>query len=150
MIDEAKIRQLVEEKLDSTGFFITELVVKQGNNIQVFIDGDHDVNIDDCIALSRHIESNLDREQEDFNLQVSSAGLDQPLKFVGQYVKNIGRKLSIDLNDGSNITGKLLAAGKENIQIQSETQKGRKIISGELVTITYDNITKAICLASFK
>jgi ribosome maturation factor RimP len=150
MIDEALISKLIEEKLGDGGLFVTELVVKQGNNIQVFIDSDHGVSVDDCIALSRHIESNLDREKEDFNLQVSSAGVDQPLKFARQYIKNIGRKLSIELNDGRNLTGALIAAGDEKIKIQTETKKGRKIIAGEMAEVNYNEIVKAICLISFK
>jgi len=150
MIDETLISKLIEDKLGDGGLFVTELVVKQGNNIQVFIDSDHGVSVDDCIALSRHIESNLDRDQEDFNLQVSSAGVDQPLKFARQYIKNIGRKLNIELSDGRNLTGALMAAGNEKIQIQTETKKGRKIVAGEMVEVNYSEIVKAICLISFK
>lgn len=150
MIDEALISKLIEEKLGDSGLFLTELLVKQGNNIQVFIDSDHGVSVDDCIALSRHIESNLDRDIEDFHLQVSSAGVDQPLKFARQYIKNIGRKLNIELSDGRNFTGALIAADNEKIKIQTETKKGRKIVAGELVDVNYHEIVKAICLVSFK
>jgi ribosome maturation factor RimP len=150
MIDEALIRKLIEEKLGESGLFVTELLIKQGNNIQVFIDGDHGVSVDDCIALSRHIESNLDRDKEDFSLQVSSAGVDQPLKFARQYIKNIGRKLNIELNDGRNLSGALIAADNEKIKIQTETKKGRKIVTGEMAEVNYNEIVKAICLISFK
>lgn len=150
MIDEGMIRKLVVEKLGETGTFLTDVVVKQGNSIHVFIDGDQGVTIDDCVALSRHIESNLNRDEEDFNLQVSSAGVDQPLKFARQYVKNIGRKLCIELKDGVLITGKLLAANNEKIQVQTEAKKGRKIIAGDTIEFNYTEIVKALCLISFK
>jgi ribosome maturation factor RimP len=150
MIDEGKIRKLAEEKLSEGGVFLTDVIVKHGNSIHVFIDGDQGVTIDDCVAISRHIESNLNRDEEDFNLQVSSAGVDQPLKFVRQYIKNIGRKLSVELKDGVAVTGKLLAADNEKIQLQTETQKGRKIITGETIEINYSEIVKALSLISFK
>lgn len=150
MIDEGMIRKLAEEKLGEAGTFLTDVVVKQGNSIHIFIDGDQGVTIDDCVALSRHIESNLNRDEEDFNLQVSSAGIDQPLKFARQYIKNIGRKLSIELKDGVAITGKLLAADNEKIQLQTETKKGRKIIAGDTIELNYTVIVKALCLISFK
>jgi ribosome maturation factor RimP len=150
MIDEKIIRDLVETKLSETSLFVTDLVVKQGNLIQIFIDGDQEVSIDDCVALSRHIESNLNRDEEDFTLQVSSAGVDQPLKSLRQYKKNIGRRLGIDLNDGTKISGKLLDAGVEKIQIETEIKKGHKILPGNTLEIDYQDITKAFCLVSFK
>ncbi|MBE0663147.1 MAG: ribosome assembly cofactor RimP [Bacteroidales bacterium] len=150
MIDERFIRKLAEEKLGESGVFLTDVIVKQGNSIHVFIDGDQGVTIDECVALSRHIESNLNREEEDFNLQVSTAGVDQPLKFARQYIKNIGRKLSIELKNGEAITGKLLAADNEKIQLQTETQKGRKTITGDTIELNYTEIVRALCLISFK
>lgn len=150
MIDEEVIRKLIEKRLAETALFVTELTIMQGNNIQVFIDGDQGVSINDCVALSRHIESNLDRDQEDFKLQVSSAGVDRPLQFPRQYVKNVGRRFSIELKDESNISGALLAAEKDKIQVQTEIKKGRKIIPGNIVEINYKDISIAICLTSFK
>ena len=150
MIEEFAIRKLIEEKLSGTGLFLTDLAVKQGNNIQVAIDGDQNVSIDDCIMLSRFIESNLNRENEDFNLEVSSAGVDQPLLSIRQYAKNIGRRMSISLANGSNISGKLLAADNEKIQLQTEIKKGRRILPGPVTELEYNEIVKAICLVSFK
>jgi len=150
MINEAAILKLIEEKLSQSELFVTEVNIKQGNNIQVFIDGDREVNIADCVALSRHIESNLNRDEEDFTLQVSSAGVDQPLKSVRQFLKNIGRKLNIELSDGENLTGKLLLADDQKIQVQTEIKKGHRIITGDTIEINHDNIAKAVCLISFK
>ena len=150
MINEERIRKLAEEKLGDSGLFLTSVLVKPGNSILVFIDGDHGVTIDDCVSLSRHIESSLDRDSEDFNLQVSSAGIDQPLQFPRQFVKNMGRRLSLSLHDGSTITGKLLLAGDDGIHIQTEEKKGRKIIPGKTQEFNYTEIAKALCLVSFK
>lgn len=150
MITEELITRLAEEKLSGSGFFLTGVEVKPGNNIQVFIDGDQSVTIADCATLSRYIESHLDRDNEDFNLKVSSAGVDQPLQFVRQYIKNVGRKISVELHDGKQITGVLLKAGEASIALQTETKKGRKIITGETIELNYKDINKAICLISFK
>lgn len=150
MINETTVRKLVEDRLNGTDFFLTDLMVKKDNTIHVFIDGDKGVNIDDCVALSRYIESNLDRDAEDFSLQVSSAGVDHALKFSRQYRKNIGRSLRIEKKDGSIFNGKLLDANDENIQVQTEIKKGRKLLPGEVLTIHYNEIAKAFCLVSFK
>jgi ribosome maturation factor RimP len=150
MIDEGALLKLTEEYLSQSGLFVAELTVKPGNNIMVSIDGDKEVSIDDCVALARFIESSLNRDEEDYNLQVSSAGVDQPLKTLRQYTKNIGRRLGIDLADGGNITGKLVSADSEKIQVQKEIKKGRKITSGDIVELDYAGITKAVCLVSFK
>lgn len=150
MITEELITRLAEEKLSGSGFFLTGVEVKPGNNIQVFVDGDQGVTIADCASLSRYIESQLDRDHEDFNLKVSSAGVDQPLQFTRQYIKNVGRKISVELHDGKQITGMLLKAGETSIELQTETQKGRRIITGETIALNYIDINKAICLISFK
>jgi ribosome maturation factor RimP len=150
MIETELIRKLAEEKLSGTDLFLVDAEVKSGNNIQVLIDGRHDVTIDDCIAVSRHIESALDREQEDFNLQVSSAGIDKPLMYASQYIKNIGRRLSIDLKEGGNISGKLLNADENEIEIQTEKKTGRKTVAGKNMQVKYNDIEKAMCLVTFK
>jgi ribosome maturation factor RimP len=150
MIETELIRKLAEEKLNGTDLFLVDAEVKSGNNIQVLIDGRHDVTIDDCIAVSRHIESALDREQEDFNLQVSSAGIDKPLMYASQYIKNIGRRLSIDLKEGGNISGKLLNADENEIEIQTEKKTGRKTVAGKNMHVKYNDIEKAMCLVTFK
>jgi ribosome maturation factor RimP len=74
MINAEEIRKTIEQKLDSTDKFVVEVKVKPGNNITVLLDSDTSINIDDCIAVNRHIESVFDREAEDYNLVVSSAG----------------------------------------------------------------------------
>ena len=86
MIEKSKITRLTEEHLKNTDRYIVDLQIKSGNIIRLFIDGNDSVNIEECIALSRYLESNLYREIEDFELSVSSAGLDQPFKVYKQYI----------------------------------------------------------------
>ena len=120
MIDRRKIEHLVEEKLSGTDQFLVGILVKPGNRILVFIDSDTHVTIDDCVAVSRHIEANVDREVEDYELQVSSAGLDQPFKLLRQYHKNTGKQVDIILNDGKKITGTLARVESKGIELMQK------------------------------
>ena len=138
MIDKSLIEKLIEEKLEGTGCFIVEVLIRSGNRIYVFIDSDTGVTIEDCVAVSRHIEGNVDREVEDYELQVSSAGLDMPLRIVRQYIKNKGKFVDVVLADGEKITGTLLDAGNESFQI---LVKGNKKAPGDkTIELKYNEI----------
>ena len=105
---------------------MVDLHVSKDNRINVSIDGDNGINIDDCIELSRHIEGNLDREKEDFELNVASAGLDSPLKLLRQYKKNVGRSLKVETMDGEVKEGVLMEATDEKIVLKLELTKKQK------------------------
>lgn len=115
MIDRKKIEGLIDEKLSGTDRFLVELKISEANNIQVFIDSDSQVSISDCVQVSRQIESNLDREEEDFELHVSSAGLDTPLRTLRQYKKHIGQMLRLKMKDGSHYLLQLEEVNDEGI-----------------------------------
>lgn len=112
MIDRSKIIQLIEEKLTDDQF-IVEVEVSPTNQISVLIDSDAGITIDHCVQVSRQVEHNLDREVEDFELQVSSAGLGQPFKVYRQYVKNAGEEVEVVLRNGQKLVG-LLTEPDEN------------------------------------
>jgi ribosome maturation factor RimP len=136
MIDRNWIIQLTEEKLKEDQF-IVEVTVSQANQISVLLDSDKGVTIDDCIQLSRHIEGNLDREAEDFELQVSSAGLGQPFKVHRQYVKNREKEVEVVLINGQKQTGILKSADESGFDLEiskSEKVEGQK--KKQLVTRT--------------
>lgn len=101
MINRKKIERLIEEGLAGTDRFLVELNMNEANHIQVYIDSDTQLGISHCVDLSRLIESNLDREEADFELNVSSAGLDMPLRKKRQYFKYIGKLIKVKLKDGS-------------------------------------------------
>ena len=126
MISKQIIADLIEEHLTGTDKFLVEFKVSTGNQIIVFIDGDNGVTISDCIALSRKIESNLDREVVDFELDVSSAGLDLGLRVNRQYVKNIERTVDVKLNDNTKLTGILKAVNDKNITLELIPGKKKK------------------------
>jgi ribosome maturation factor RimP len=126
MINEKLVKQWIEEHLAGSDRFLVDMTVKSGNRILVFIDSDTSVLIEHCITLSKFIESQLDRDVEDFELNVSSAGLDHPYKHLRQYVKNVGRDVAVSLNDGRKIEGILTAANEQGIEV-TERVKEKKI-----------------------
>lgn len=117
MIQEKEIRKITEEFLQGSDLFIVEVIIRPTNKITVYIDGESRVAIDACRNVSHFIEGNLDREKEDFELTVSSSGADRPLKIPRQYKKVVGNSLDLVTTDGKKITGDLISAGDEGIEM---------------------------------
>lgn len=120
MIDRDRIISLIQERLDESEVFVVDIQVKSGNVIRVYIDEPTGISLDTCIEFSRLIEFGLDRETEDFELQVSSPGLTEALKVPQQYTKHIGNSLKIMTNDEETFIGELLSADEQGIQINAE------------------------------
>jgi ribosome maturation factor RimP len=154
MITEELIRQYTNEQLEGSNKFIISVKVKNGNHITVVIDGDEPLRIEDCIAVSKHIESKYDREVEDFELRVFSAGIDQPYVLLRQYIKNIGREVEITLMDGIVVKGTLLAADEQQIQLNEKVAKRKNKTIGkpdeEIKTIPFSEIKQTKEIISFK
>ena len=149
MINNEQINNIVEAYLEGTDKFIVKLTVSKDNLINLFVDGDHGITIDDCVKLSRHIENSLNRDDEDFELRVSSAGIDLPYMMLRQYTKNIGRKIEAKLKDGTKKRGELVSADSEKIEIIEDIKgkgKKKKIVPGEKLEIPMSEImeTKSI------
>jgi ribosome maturation factor RimP len=130
MIDKRVIEHLVEEKFAESDRFLVDVLIKPGNRIWVFIDSDTSITIGDCVEISRHIEANVDREIEDYELQVSSSGLDQPFRLLRQYTKNTGKSVDVILTEGEKISGTLVNADQEGIRLLC---KGTKKESGDKI-----------------
>jgi len=145
----SKIAEYVEVFLRGTDKFLVDVLLKPGNRVYVFIDGDHGVTIDDCVRVSRMLENSLDRESEDFELNVSSAGADQPLRMPRQYPKNIGRSLHIKLADEKELKGKLMSTDENGITLLTEGDKKKKIAPVETY-ILFQSIVEAKVIISFK
>lgn len=129
MISDLHIRELAEKALEGTENFLVDVHVTPMNKIIVLIDSNGGVNIRQCVEVSRFIENSLDRETEDFELEVSSSGLDQPFKVLRQYEKNLGKEVDVKLADGKKIKGNLISATEEGITVQQITKErieGRK------------------------
>jgi ribosome maturation factor RimP len=150
MIDKRQIERLTELHLEGTDKYIMDVQVKAGNVITVVIDSDTSVLIEDCVRLSKAIESSLDREEEDFELRVTSYGADQPLKLKRQYVKNIGRQLTVILKDEQKLTGTLVEVGEDAISLEPVAGKKKKAPEPGLLIIQLEDIMQAKVVLSFK
>lgn len=148
MIDKGIVNEIVEDFLKSSDNYLVAIEIKPDNTIIVEIDNDQAVSIDDCIALSACIESRLDREQEDYALEVGSAGIGQALKIRRQYRKYIGKAIEILAKSGIKYTGILKVADEEKVvvtvqkQIKPEGAK-RKVTVEEDLFFLYDDIKHA-------
>ena len=138
MISEQLIKDLTTQHLEGTDRFAVSVAVRSDNRIRIFIDSDTRVLIEHCIELSKFIESQLNREIEDFELNVSSSGLDQPYKLSRQYIKNIGREVSVLQKDNSKIEGTLIAADELGFTVK-EVTKIKKIITETTHTFLYSD-----------
>jgi len=125
MIHEEFVRNLIEDRIAGTSCFLVDLKIDQSNNIVVELDNDKGISIDDCVSVSRAIEGNIDREENDFSLKVTSPGADQPLKVWRQYQKNIGRSLDVTMTDGKTVSGKLISASEDSITIEIKPAKSK-------------------------
>ena len=128
MIDVTRVREIAETQMEGTDLFVVEVRVSPANEIVVTVDSDTQVGIDRCVELSRSIEGALDREQEDFELTVMSAGIGQPLKMLRQYRKLIGRPVEVILKDGGKIVGNLTDASESSIAVEYEE---RVVVEGK-------------------
>ncbi|WP_297087003.1 ribosome assembly cofactor RimP [uncultured Draconibacterium sp.] len=154
MIDKQKILELVNERLDDQ-MFIVDITVSAGNDINVYIDGYNGVTIEQCISVSRNVEHNLDRDEEDFSLQVSSPGLTERFKVKQQYEKYTGKEIEVVTLENQKLEGVLLENSEEGIVL--ETSKREKVEGHkkkQLVVkkhnLKYDEIKSAKAVISFK
>jgi ribosome maturation factor RimP len=149
-----QVKQLLEEGLaEYPDLFLIDLKIDDANKILVTLDGDNGVQLQDCINISRAIEHNLDREVQDFGLEVASAGVSLPLKLVRQYKKNIGRTLKIKTTSQT-IEAKLTAVSDENITVEWSSREPKKIGKGKETVrhnenIAYTDITEAVVTITF-
>ena len=105
MLSEHQIKKIVEQHILEREHFLVALTVSPLNKISVVIDNNKGISVSDCVELSRFVESNLNRDEEDFELEVSSPGLDQPFKVLKQYQKYIGKLVETVTKEGKKITG---------------------------------------------
>ncbi|MDN3674853.1 ribosome assembly cofactor RimP [Flavobacterium branchiarum] len=149
-----KVNVLIAEGLlEKPSIFLTDLTITDAFKIIVSLDGDNGVLLQDCIDVSRAIENNLDREEQDFSLEVASVGVGSPLKMVRQYKKNIGRTLIVNAN-GEKIEAELVDANEDFIILSWEAREPKKIGKGKETVrkeqqIPYTEIKEAIVTVTF-
>ena len=155
MIEKKTVSQIVEEWLEGKDYFLVEVTVSPDDKIVVEIDHAEGVWIEDCVELSRFIESKLNREEEDYELEVGSAGIGQPFKVVQQYYNHIDREVEVLTKDGRKLTGVLKDADEDKFvvavpkKVKAEGAKRPKIVE-EDETFRYDDVKYTKYLISFK
>jgi ribosome maturation factor RimP len=151
---EKRVIELVEEKIaDRDDLFLVKVNLASTGQLSILIDGDNGITIEDCVAISRHVGFHLEEEsviETAYNLEVSSPGIDTPLVLERQYVKNIGRNVSVKLETNEKREGKLLAYNQDGIVIEEMIkEKGKKAEQQESL-IPFDQIKETKVLISFK
>lgn len=155
MIEKSKVCHLVEEWLEGKDYFLVDVTVSTDNKIAVEIDHAEGVWIEDCVELSRYIESKLDREVEDYELEVGSAGIGQPFKVLQQYKNHIGCEVEVLVADGKKYIGLLKEVNEENFvltvakKVKLEGEKRPKMVEEDL-TFAYNEIKYTKYLINFK
>lgn len=151
MISVKQVRDLVNQRIEDTDIFVVDISVSVANAIRVVIDSDTNLSINKCIEISRQVEHNLDREEEDFSLEVTSFGLTEPLQMQRQYVKNIDRILKVKLLDDRQVKGKLTKVDDKAIYLERTlTKKEAKEGLESLLIVEFEEIKQAKIEISFK
>ena len=122
MIDKAKIIDLVNEKLADDQFLV-DVAISGGNDIHIMVDSDTGISINQIVEISRFVENNLDREAEDFELSVYSAGLSEPFKLIRQYKKNQDKEIEVLLANGQKLNGLLIGVEDQGIDLEVTTKE---------------------------
>lgn len=154
MLDKIKIEEIVKEKLDNQTFLVG-IRINKSNVIQVYVDSYEGLSINRCAEISRHLESRLDRDKEDFELQVSSPGLTESFKVREQFLKNIGREVEIITTNAVKLTGTLKKIETDFILLEVSTkekvegEKKKKLVTREH-QIDFKDIKSAKVVISFK
>lgn len=150
-----KVQEFLEAELvERKHLFLIDLSINDANKISVVLDGDYGVNLQDCIDVSRAIENKLDRDEQDFSLEVASAGISSPLKLVRQFKKNIGRTLKVKTITSEEVEAKLTLADDEKITLIWQAREPKKVGKGKetvekKLEIPYNSIKEAIVIISF-
>ena len=155
MITKESINQIIREKLESDDAYIVDLQVSADKRISLTIDHYDGITISYCVEISRLIESNFDREVEDFELEVASAGIGQPFKVYRQYIKNINRDIEVVLPDGKKLKGILTSADEKGFSMACEEKvkiegKKKKELQIKQYMFNFDSVKQVKDIVSFK
>ncbi len=148
-MDTKKVKNLLNSALsENTDLFLIELKFLADNKIYVEVDGDKGVSLKECIRISREIEHNLDREEEDFSLEVTSPDVANPLKVKRQYIKNMNRILNVKLHDNKTVQGELKSVTDNEIKLEWKAREPKPIGKGKITvvknaTIQFEEIQEA-------
>jgi len=150
MIDKEHIKDLVEGFMKGTGLFLVAVKVSSANRITVLADKNDGITIDECASIHRHIENSLDRDKEDFELQVSSPGLDLPFGVIEQYYKNEGRKVEVVENEGLKLTGILKNVTPGGFELETEVKIKGKTKELKDISFNFDQVKTTRVILTIK
>ena len=136
MIEKEKVKVNLKGILEEMGVFLVDIKVDSNSRILVHVDKMEGISIDDCVRVSRALEAKLDRDLEDFALEVSSPGLDAPFRVPQQYEKSIGKMVSVQCTDGSQFQGLLKEADEKGIQLEIPAGNKGGEPQGQALTFT--------------
>jgi len=140
MITTEHITDLVLLHIEGTEIFLVEVLVKPGNAVSVHVDRPDGISIDECVKISRYLNESLDRDVEDYSLEVSSPGLSGAFKVKQQYEKNMGRDIEVLYTDGIKVKGKLKKVSDEGVVLK---------VQGDEEEIRFEEIKTAKAIISF-
>jgi len=147
MIDRTKIEKLVKEYIEGKEIFLVDVRVTHDNKITIVADTPYDITIDQCAEISRFIESRLDRNEEDYELEVSSPGIGHPFRVREQFLKNIGKNIEVTCMTGEKYRGILKKISENDLELECQpAKKGKnKGVTDELnnISINFDEIKSA-------
>jgi ribosome maturation factor RimP len=135
LITKEHILELANRHLNGTDIYVTGIKISTDNKINVFLDGDQGVTIKDCVGVSRAIEGNLDREREDFALEVSSHGATTPLVMPRQYKRHVGREFEIRLSDDEKAEGTLVSFDENGLLLEYSERENKPIGKGKVTVV---------------
>jgi ribosome maturation factor RimP len=141
MIEKGTIESHIQDILQGTEVFLVDVKVDKSNRIRVHVDKNEGISIDDCAGISRALEGKMDRDREDFSLEVSSPGIESPFRVHQQYVKNTGKAVKVETTNGQALTGILREVDDNGIRL--ELGDGIKPGKPELLDLAFDEIASA-------
>ena len=150
MIEKQKIEGLVEEYLRGTGLFLVSVKISSANRIIVLADKNEGITIDECAGIHRHIEKGLDRDVEDFELQVSSPGLDLPFGVIEQYFKNEDKKVEVADYEGAKYVGKLKNVTEGGFELETEIKTKERTIELKDISFNFEQIKSTRVILTIK
>ena len=152
MVDKEKIGSYVSGIL-AEDMFLVDITISKSNVVCIYIDSLKNITIDDCVAVSRHVASELGPEADDFEIQVSSPGVGQPFRVKQQFLKNTGRQIELSATDGKVYKGRLESAGENSItlsaRVKEKTETGKKQEITRILSFDYDSIKSAATVVTF-
>ena len=150
MIEKQNIQVIIEEFMKGTNLFLVAVKVSSSNRIIVLADKNEGITIDECAAIHRHIENSVDREKEDFELQVSSPGLDLPFGVIEQYYKNEGKKVEVVDNEGTKYAGVLKNVTVGGFELETEVKVKGKTKEQKDISFNFEQIKSTRVILTIK